>query len=95
MRFTALKTFFSPEMQSEYVAGLGYTVRTPQETAARLQGRHPPEAIKAACERAEQLPSLVAKWKAEGKVREGGPEAELASIGADVNPAPAAAGDAA
>jgi len=56
MRFTALQDFHSDETQSQYVAGLCYTVGQMDE----------------------RLYKLVARWIAEGKIVEGGPEATVA-----------------
>ena len=55
MRFTALQDFYSAETQSQYVAGLSYTVGPTDE----------------------RLHRLIARWIADGKIVEGGPEASV------------------
>jgi hypothetical protein len=59
MRFEALMDFTSPELASEYVKGLFYTVRPEDEVLA----------------------ALVPVWESQGKVRLGGPVAELKGEG--------------
>lgn len=70
MQFTALKTFFCSETQSEYCEGMSYTVRPFAEvdnpawddkTKAQVRGR------------CEALAKLAPQWLKEGKIRPGGP----------------------
>jgi hypothetical protein len=75
-RFTALQDFASPETGSVYTKGMSYTIRSPQEIAARSAGK-PEKAVKAALERGARLAELVPQWVAAGKVARGGPEAQV------------------
>lgn len=64
MQFTPLKDFHSPELKSDYVKGLSYTLRPanqPGISAREKAGR-------------EKLAVLLPKWIAEGKVRYGSPD---------------------
>lgn len=74
MDFTATKTFFSTEMQCEYVAGMSYTARSPDHVPAGMDKKRAARLR----EKRAKLIDLLPQWMAEGKVVVGRPaEARL------------------
>lgn len=78
MQFKALQTFFSTELQSEYVTGLYYTAREPNDPVKMPQD--PKRAEKCRANRAT-LKRLLPTWIKEGKVELGGPGAQASGEG--------------
>lgn len=78
MQFKVLKTFFSTELQSEYVEGLYYTARDPNDPA-----KMPKEAKRAeVCKKNRAaLKKLLPAWVKEGKIELGGPAAQVGGEG--------------
>lgn len=80
MQFTALKDFHSPELKSDYVAGLSYTLKPANDPAIADDPAKPEAHKRNALTRTNRakLAELLPVWLSEGKVALGVVSAPIA-----------------